>query len=120
MSWAGCAQKPARWLSTASPTMPGTGWEGGASASASQGDADVFAELFALYQAATDSRMCEVLDGDLPALLAVAQPLGPALRGCPDAVALALGGELASRLAPPRADVALAARVFAARAAPRG
>jgi hypothetical protein len=89
-----------------------------ARASASQGDADVFAELFALYQAATDSRMCEVLDGDLPALLAVAQPLGPALRGCPDAVALALGGELASRLAPPRSDVALAARVFAARADP--
>lgn len=89
-----------------------------ARASASQGDADVFAELFALYQAATDSRMRQVLEGGLPALLAVAQPLGPALRGCPDAVALALGGELASRLAPPRADVALAARVFAARADP--
>ena len=59
-----------------------------------QGDADVFAELFALYQAATDSRMRQVLEGGLPALLAVAQPLA-ALRGCPDAVALALGGELA-------------------------
>ncbi len=69
-----------------------------ARASAPGGDADVFAELFALYQTATDSRMRGVLDGDLPALLAVAEPLGPALRGCPDPVVLALGGELASRL----------------------
>lgn len=89
-----------------------------ARASASQGDADVFAELFALYLAATDSRMRAVLDQDLPALLATAQPLGPALRGCPDQVALAFGAELASRLVPPRADVVLAARVFAALADP--
>ncbi len=58
-----------------------------ARASAPEGDADVFAELFALYQTAADSRMRGVLDGDLPALLAVAEPLGPALRGCPDPVA---------------------------------
>jgi hypothetical protein len=89
-----------------------------ARASASQGDPDVFAALFALYQAATDTRMRGVLDGDLPALLAAAEPLGPALRGCPDPVVLALGRELASRLTAPRADVALAARVFAARTDP--
>ena len=89
-----------------------------ARASAPEGDADVFAELFALYQTAADSRMRGVLDGDLPALLAAAEPLGPALRGCPDPVLLALGRELAGRLTAPRADVALAARVFAARADP--
>ena len=89
-----------------------------ARARAAGGDADVFAELFALYQTATDSRMRGVLDGDLPGLLAAADPLGPALCGCPEPVVLALGRELASRLSPSRADVALAARVFAARADP--
>jgi hypothetical protein len=89
-----------------------------ARASASQGDADVFAELFALYRAAADSRMRGVLDSGLAVSLAAAQPLGPALRDCPDEVALAFGTELASRLARPQADVALAARVFAAQADP--
>jgi hypothetical protein len=82
------------------------------------GDAAVFAELFALHATATDSRTRGLLEQDLPNLLAEAVPLGPALRGCPAEVAPALGTELASRLAAPQADVALAAQVFAALADP--
>ncbi len=82
------------------------------------GDAAVFAELFALHAAAADSRTRGLLEQDLPGLLAGAVPLGPPLRGCPAEVALTLGAELASRLAAPQADVALATRVFAALADP--
>ena len=82
------------------------------------GDAAMFAELFALHQAAADSRTRGLLEQDLPGLLADAVPLGPALRGCPAEVALALGPELASRLAGPQADVDLATRLFAALADP--
>lgn len=89
-----------------------------ARAHAPVGDAAVFAELFALHAAAADSRTRGLLEQDLPGLLAGAVPLGPALRDCPAEVALPLGAELASRLAAPKADVALAARVFAALADP--
>ncbi len=82
------------------------------------GDAAVFAELFALQAAAADSRTRGLLEQDLPGLLAGAVPLGPALRGCPAELAPTLGAELASRLAAPQADVALATRVFAALADP--
>lgn len=79
----------------------------------SQGNMDIFGELFAVYRAADeDSR--HFLDRDLPVLLAGAQPLTKALRGCPDGVAAAFAGELDNRLAPQRADAELAARVFAA------
>jgi GTPase-associated protein 1, N-terminal domain type 2/GTPase-associated protein 1, C-terminal domain/GTPase-associated protein 1, middle domain len=89
------------------PLMRRARWE------VSQGNMDIFGELFAVYRAADeDSR--HFLDRDLPALLAGAQPLTKALRGCPDGVAAAFGTELDSRLAPQRADVELAARVFAA------
>ena len=77
-----------------------------------QGDVAVFAELFAAYLDVDDDTR-SLLDRHLPPLLSEAEPLGGALRGCPDGVAAALCRELGARLAPP-ADVALARRVFVA------
>jgi hypothetical protein len=77
------------------------------------GDVGVFAEVFVFYRAADDDTRV-LLDGELAVLLAKAEPLGPALRDCPDGVAVAFCDELASRLAQPQADVPLAERVFAA------
>ena len=79
----------------------------------SQGNMDIFGELFAVYRAADEDGR-HFLDRDLPALLAGAEPLAEALRGCPDGVAAAFGAELDNRLSPQRADAELAARVFAA------
>jgi GTPase-associated protein 1 len=78
-----------------------------------RGDADVFAELFGEYLSA-DSDTRRLLDGRLPELLTRASPLGPALRGCPDQVAAAFGEQLQDWLAPARADIRLARRVFSA------
>jgi hypothetical protein len=78
-----------------------------------RGDADVFAELFGEYLSA-DSDTRRLLDGRLPELLTRASPLGPALRGCPDRVAAAFCEQLQDRLAPTRADIRLARRVFSA------
>jgi hypothetical protein len=82
-----------------------------------QGDADVFAELFAEYTSADDDTR-RLLQGRLPGLLARASPLGVALRGCPDEVAAAFCYQLHDWLAPMRADTALARRVFIARGHP--
>ena len=81
------------------------------------GDADIFAELFDTYQKADDDTR-HFLERDLPALLADAEPLGRALHGCPEGVAVAFCAHLESRLTPARAEVPLAARVFAALAHP--
>jgi hypothetical protein len=81
------------------------------------GDADVFAELFAAYTDVDDDTR-GLLDRHLPPLLSETEPLGGALRGCPDGVTAALGRELEARLAPAPADVALAMRVFVALADP--
>ena len=77
-----------------------------------QGDAAVFAELFAAYLDVDDDTRI-LLDRHLPPLLSEAEPLSGALRGCPDAVAAAFCRELGTRLARP-ADVTLARRVFVA------
>jgi hypothetical protein len=81
------------------------------------GDADVFAELFAAYLDVDDETR-GLLDRHLPPLLSETEPLGAALRDCPDGVTAALGRELEARLAPAPADVALARRVFVALADP--
>jgi GTPase-associated protein 1 len=81
------------------------------------GDADVFAELFAAYLDVDDDTR-SLLDRHLPPLLSETEPLGGALRGCPDGVTAALGRELEAQLAPATADVALARRVFVALADP--
>lgn len=93
------------------PLMRRARWE------VSQGNMEVFGELFAVYRAADDDGR-HFLDRDLPALLAGAEPLTKALRGCPDGVAVAFAAELDNRLAPQPADVELAARVFAALSSP--
>jgi hypothetical protein len=77
-----------------------------------QGDVAVFAELFAAYLDVDDDTR-SLLDQYLPPLLSEAEPLGGALGGCPDGLAVAVCRELGTRLAPP-ADVALARRVFVA------
>jgi len=81
------------------------------------GDVDIFAELFSTYQKSDDDTR-HFLERDLPALLAEAQPLGRALRGCPDGVAVAFCAHLEGRLTPARPEVPLAARLFAALAHP--
>jgi hypothetical protein len=77
-----------------------------------QGEVAVFAELFAAYLDVDDDTR-SLLDHYLPPLLSEAEPLGGALGGCPDGLAVAFCRELGTRLAPP-ADVALARRVFVA------
>lgn len=88
-----------------------------ARSAARRGDVDIFAELFDTYQKADDDTR-HFLERDLPALLAEAEPLGRALRGCPEGVAVAFCADLESRLTPSRAEVPLAARVFASLAHP--
>jgi hypothetical protein len=88
-----------------------------ADAATPPGDADVVAELFAAY-AGVDDDTRRLLDRHLPSLLSETDPLGGALRGCPDGVTAALCRELGARLAPAPADVALAMRVFVALADP--
>jgi len=86
---------------------------GKARAAVSDGDLSVFAGLFTAYAAAdADSR--RLLRRDLSPLLAVADPLGAALRDCPDEAAAAFCRELENWLSPLRADTGLARRVFAA------
>jgi GTPase-associated protein 1, N-terminal domain type 2/GTPase-associated protein 1, C-terminal domain/GTPase-associated protein 1, middle domain len=82
-----------------------------------RGDVVVFAELFREYRAA-DGETRRLLARELPPLLAWANPLGAALRDCPEDVASAFGSELHEALAPGHADIALARRVFAALADP--
>lgn len=84
-----------------------------AQSAAARGDVEIFGELFAAYQAA-DEDTRHFLDRDLPGLLASADPLGWALRGCPEGVAVSLCAELERRLTPARPDPALAGRVFTA------
>jgi hypothetical protein len=82
-----------------------------------RGDADVFLSLFKEYDTADDVTR-RMLDRALPGLLVKANPLGRALRGCPRPVAEAFCRKLDDGLAPMRADVLLARRVFAAIAHP--
>jgi hypothetical protein len=72
---------------------------------------DVFGGLFTAY-ATTDDVTRRMLNRTLPELLVDADPLGMALRGCPQEVAAAFCARLDSRLTPPQPDVALARRVF--------
>jgi hypothetical protein len=81
------------------------------------GDADVIAELFAAYLDVDDDTR-GLLDRRLPPLLSETEPLGWALRGCPDGVTAAFGHEVEARLTPAPADVPLARRVFLALADP--
>jgi len=81
------------------------------------GDADVFAELFAAYLDVDDDTR-GLLDRHLPPLLSETEPLGGALRACPDGVTAAFCRELKARLARAPADVALARRIFVALADP--
>jgi GTPase-associated protein 1, N-terminal domain type 2/GTPase-associated protein 1, C-terminal domain/GTPase-associated protein 1, middle domain len=76
-----------------------------------KGDVDVFDALFTEY-ATTDDVTRRMLNRTLPVLLVEADPLGMALRGCPQEVAAAFCARLDSRLVPPQPDVALARRVF--------
>jgi GTPase-associated protein 1, N-terminal domain type 2/GTPase-associated protein 1, C-terminal domain/GTPase-associated protein 1, middle domain len=78
---------------------------------AHEGDVTVFPTLFGEY-ATADPGTRRVLDRVLPRLLIDADPLGPALRGCPAEVATVFCAGLDRRLAPPRPDIALARRVF--------
>jgi GTPase-associated protein 1, N-terminal domain type 2/GTPase-associated protein 1, middle domain len=78
-----------------------------------RGDVTVFGGLFAAY-AAVDGDGRRLLETQLPPLLALAEPLGSALRGCPERVAAAFCQDLWAWLSPLRADVGLARRVFAA------
>jgi GTPase-associated protein 1 len=81
------------------------------------GDPDVVAELFAAYLDVDDDTR-GLLNRHLPPLLSETEPLGGALRDCPDGVTAALGRVLEARLTPAPADVALARRVFVALADP--
>ena len=81
------------------------------------GDPDVFPSLFSEYATADDATR-SVLDRTLPGLLIEADPLGPALRGCPRPVAEIFCRKLDECLAPLPADIALARRVYVALAHP--
>lgn len=72
-----------------------------------------FADLYAAY-VKVDAESRRLLEAELPPLLADADPLAAALRGVPPGIAAAFCRSLASWLAPSRADVRLARRVFAA------
>jgi hypothetical protein len=88
-----------------------------ARAAVPSGDMSVFGGLFSAYAAADDEGR-RLLRRDLSPLLAVADPLGGALRDCPEEAAAAFCHELANWLSPGRADTGLARRVFAALAHP--
>jgi GTPase-associated protein 1, N-terminal domain type 2/GTPase-associated protein 1, C-terminal domain/GTPase-associated protein 1, middle domain len=77
------------------------------------GEVTAFAELFGAY-AATDDDGRRLLRRELSALLAQADPLVEALRGCPWEVAHAFCRDLTDWLSPMPADTGLARRVFAA------
>jgi len=78
-----------------------------------RGDVTVFGSLYAAY-AAVDGDGRRLLETQLPPLLVRAEPLGRALRGCPERVAAAFCQDLWASLSPLRADVGLARQVFAA------
>ncbi|MDN3353864.1 GTPase-associated protein 1-related protein [Actinomadura sp. DC4] len=78
-----------------------------------KGDVGVFAELYQAYEYGGDD-VRRLLRRELSSLLAQADPLGAALRGCPEEVLTAFGDDVWRRLSPLRADRTLAARVFAA------
>ena len=82
-----------------------------------QGSVAVFPRLFGEYTAA-DPDTRRLLERELPGLLAEADPLEEALRGCPKDVAAVLCLSLSERLAPLPADVGLARRTFVALAHP--
>lgn len=82
-----------------------------------RGDVTVFASLFTAY-AAVDGDSRRLLERQLPPLLAEAEPLGTALRDCPEGVAAAFCRALLTWLEPLRTDVGLARRVFVALAQP--
>ena len=82
-----------------------------------RGDVTVFGGLFAAY-AAVDGDGRRLLETQLPPLLARAEPLGRALRGCPERVAAGFCQDLWAWLSPLRADVRLARQVFGALAQP--
>ncbi len=78
-----------------------------------RGDVEVFAELYQAYQYG-DHDVRRLLRRELPALLAEADPLGAALRGCPNGIVDDFGDHLRHLLSPLRGDRHLAARVFTA------
>ena len=82
-----------------------------------QGSVAVFPRLFGEYTAA-DPDTRRLLEQELPRLLAQADPLDEALRGCPKEVAAAFCLMLTERLSPPQADAGLARRTFVALAHP--
>jgi GTPase-associated protein 1 len=78
-----------------------------------RGDLGIFTELYAEYESA-GGRARASTARDLAALLARADPLAVALRGCPVAVMEVFCEGLHDWLAPSRKDAMLAARVFTA------
>ncbi len=82
-----------------------------------RGAVDVFADLFAAY-VVVDGESRALLDRELPRLLAEAEPLGRALRNCPEHLAPLVRDELFSRLSQDQADIWLARRVFLALVSP--
>jgi hypothetical protein len=77
-----------------------------------RGETDALAQLYLEYLAADGPQ--GLLERELPATLARARPLGPALRDCPGALAAAFCLALRDWLNPSAADAALARQVFAA------
>lgn len=84
-----------------------------ANSAVDRGDLSVFADLYAEYEAAP-GRARRSLARDLSDLLCKAEPLGAALRGCPDGVMAVFCAELQAWLAPSRKDASLAVRVLTA------
>ncbi len=82
-----------------------------------QGSVAVFPRLFGEYTGA-DPDTRRLLEQELPRLLAQADPLDEALRGCPKEVAAAFCLMLTERLSPLQADAGLARRTFVALAHP--
>ena len=87
-----------------------------ASRAVSRGDLNAFPELYADHQAV--DAISGVSARDLAQLLARAEPLAVALRGCPPDVMAVFCEELRGWLGPSRPDPRLAARVFTALADP--
>jgi hypothetical protein len=78
-----------------------------------RGETDAFAALYGEFPAA-DGGTRMLLERELPAVLARARPLGPALRDCPTVLAAAFCLALRDWLDSSAADTALARQVFAA------